>query len=88
MPTHKKTNRRHMVPWTAFELTRLRKYASDGLTSRAAADKLGRSRGAVAYKAMVERIEFHGINQPSGVQRRLARRRRKYGMGATLKKAA
>ncbi len=28
------------------------------------------------------------INQPGGVQRRLARKRRKFGMGATLRKAA
>lgn len=81
-------NRRHNAPWTSWELTRLRKFASDGVTSSVAADKLGRSRGATRYKAMTERIEFHGVNQPAGVQRRLARRRRKFGMSATLRKAA
>lgn len=80
--------RRHNAEWSQHEVARLRKYASDGLSARLAGIKLGRSTGATKYKAMVEKIEFHFINQPGGVQKRLARKRRKHGMGATLKRAA
>ena len=83
----KKKTRRHNAGWTEHEVARLRKYASDGLSTRQAGEKLGRSTGATKYKAMVEKIEFHYINQPSGVQRRLARKRRKLGMRATLRAA-
>lgn len=76
MTTKNKQRRRHNRPWTPHDIERMRKYASDGLSSRIAAEKLGRSRGAVAYKAMVERVEFHAINQPAGVQKRIHRRRR------------
>lgn len=84
----KTKNRRHNAGWTEHEVARLRKYASDGLSSRQTGEKLGRSTGATKYKAMVLKIEFHAINQPSGVQRRLGRQRRKFGMGATLRRAA
>lgn len=84
----KKKPRRHLRDWTEHEVARLRKLASDGLSSRLAGEKLGRSTGATKYKAMTEKIEFHFINQPGGVQRRLARKRRKLGMRATLRKAA
>lgn len=72
----KKQNRRHNRPWTRHDVARMRKYARAGLSGRIAAERLGRSRGAVAYKAMVERIPFRAINQPAGVQKRIARRRR------------
>lgn len=84
----KKQNRRHMAEWTPFDVARMRKYARDGISAREAAAKLGRSRGAVAYKAMVEGVSFRAIAQPRGVQRRLARKRRRDGMRATLKRAA
>lgn len=82
------TTRRHNAGWTEHEVARLRKYASDGLSARLAGEKLGRSTGATKYKAMVEKIEFHFINQPAGVQRRLGRKRAKFGMKATLRRAA
>lgn len=70
----KKQRRRHNRPWTPHDVKRMRKYASDGLSSRVAAERLGRSRGAVAYKAMTLKVEFHAINQPYGVQQRIHRR--------------
>lgn len=88
MSKKKTAPRRNNAPWTEHEVARLRKYASDGLSARLAGLKLGRSTGATKYKAMVEKVEFHFINQPAGVQRRLARKRRKHGMGATLRRAA
>jgi hypothetical protein len=36
---------------------------------------------------MVEGIKFFSTPQPAGVQKRLARRRRKFGMRATLRAA-
>lgn len=81
MPAHKK----HNSPWTPADLRRMRKEAVDGASARMAAKALGRTPGAVKYKAMVEGIRFRAINQPQGVQQKLARRRRKYGMRATLK---
>lgn len=63
-------------PWSAHDLKRTREMARRGLSSRQAAAKLGRSQGGVKYKAMVEGIRFHAIEQPRGVQRRPAHRRR------------
>jgi hypothetical protein len=57
-------------PWTATDLLKLRGYAKEGLSARQAAEKLGRSTGAVKFKAMVERVRFRAINQPRGTQRR------------------
>lgn len=82
------TPARNNRPWSPFEIARLRGYASDGLSARLAAEKLGRSTGATKYKAMVLKIEFHAINQPANVQKRLGAKRRKYGMSATLRRAA
>ena len=42
--------------------------------ARLAAKELGRSTGAVKYKAMVEGIRFRFIDQPAGVQKKLARK--------------
>lgn len=84
----KKTARRHNADWSRFDVMRLRKLAADGVSGREAAERLGRSHGAVKFKAMVEGVRFHAINQPRGVQRRLASKRRKFGMTATLRKAA
>lgn len=75
-------------PWTPADLKKLRKLAADGNSARDAAIVLGRTTGATKFKAMVEGIRFHAINQPIGPQKKLARRRVKFGMGATLRKAA
>lgn len=80
--------RRHNLEWSEFDTKRLRALAAEGVSSREAAKRLGRSTGAVKYKAMTEGVRFHAINQPTGVQRRLARKRRKFGIRATLRKAA
>lgn len=83
-----KTRQRHNRPWTARELKVLRERAARGRSSREAAVTLRRSPGAVKYKAMVEGVAFNAIRQPKGVQMKLAARRRKFGMRATLRQAA
>jgi hypothetical protein len=67
----------HNSTWTAKELQRLRQLARQRLSARLAAAELGRTTGAVKYKAMVEGIRFQSIEQPIGVQKRLARRKRR-----------
>ena len=62
------------TPWKPADLAKLRDCAKRKLSSRQAAAELGRSTGAVKYKAMVEHIRFHAINQPRGTQRRPAQR--------------
>lgn len=84
----KKKSARHNREWTEHEVARLRKYAAQGMSSREAGGLLGRSMGAVKFKSMVLAVRFHAIKQPRGVQKRLAVKRRKVGMGATLRKAA
>ena len=84
----KKTRRRHKLDWSAHDLKRMRALAAEGVTGREAAERLGRSHGAIKYKAMVEGVSFHAINQARGVQRRLARKRRKFGPRATLRTGA
>lgn len=84
----KKQQRRHNADWSEHEVARMRKLASTGLSGREVAAKLGRTHGAVKYKAMVLGVPFNAIAQPKGVQKRLGRKRRKLGMGATLRRAA
>lgn len=84
----KKANRRHNVEWSAHDVAHMRKLAAAGTSGREASAKLGRSHGAVKYKAMVLGVAFNNIAQPKGVQKRLGRKRRKLGMGATLRAAA
>jgi hypothetical protein len=72
-------------PWTAADLKKLRAKAKERASARQAAKVLGRTTGAVKFKAMVEGVRFHAIEQPRGVQVKLASRRRRYGMRATLK---
>lgn len=85
MPTKKKLG----APYTPKDLKVMRQFAKSGKSARECAEKLGRSRGAVAYKAMVEGISFGSINQPKGPQRRLAQLRMKTGrMDVTLGAAA
>lgn len=75
MPTN--NLRKHNEPWTPADLKKMRALAKLKLSARLAAGRLGRSTGSVKYKAMVEGIRFSAINQPKGVQRRLARRNRR-----------
>lgn len=75
-------------PWSKVDVARMRKIAARGQSSTAAARALRRSPGAVRFKAMVEGVRFHAVEQPAGVQRRLGRKRLVLGMRATLKKAA
>lgn len=75
MPT--KTARRHNRDWTAHEVSHMRSCAKKKMSARQAAPLLGRSPGAVRYKAMVEGVHFRSINQPPGVQQRIARRNRR-----------
>lgn len=84
----KKANRRHNAEWSAHDVAHMRKLAASGASGREASAKLGRSHGAVKYKAMVLGVAFNNIAQPKGVQKRLGRKRRKHGMGATLRRAA
>lgn len=69
--------RRHNEAWTPADLKMMRSIARSKLPARTAAQFLGRSTGSVKYKAMVEGIRFQAINQPVGVQKRLARRNRR-----------
>lgn len=82
-----KKHTRHLAPWSDIEKAALKRYARAGLSSRQAAKKLGRTTGAVKFKAMVAGIAFNAIRQPKGVQRRLGRLRRKMGMRAVLRAA-
>lgn len=76
------STRMHNAPWTSADLKKMRALAKAKQSARLAAKELGRSPGAVKYKAMVEGIRFRFIDQPQGVQIRLARRKRR----ATAKK--
>jgi hypothetical protein len=69
--------RKHNAPWTPADLKKMRRLAREKLSARLAARELGRTTGSVKYKAMVEGIRFRFIDQPKGVQKRLARRRRR-----------
>jgi hypothetical protein len=69
--------RKHNAPWTPADLKKLRALARAKLSARLAARQLGRTTGSVKYKAMTEGVRFRFISQPKGVQKRLARRRRR-----------
>jgi hypothetical protein len=72
----------HNAPWTSADLKKMRALAKAKQSARLAAKELGRTPGAVKYKAMVEGIRFRFIDQPRGVQIKLARRKKR----ATAKK--
>ncbi|MGB8327784.1 MAG: hypothetical protein WCE48_09430 [Steroidobacteraceae bacterium] len=57
-------------PWTASDIKKLKALAKAKLSATKAAKKLGRSRGAVAQKAMLLRIRFQSINQTRWQKRR------------------
>jgi hypothetical protein len=50
--------------WTATDVAKLKSLAKAKLSARAAAEKLGRTRGSVAQKALLLGISFRAINQP------------------------
>ena len=72
-----KSSRKHNAPWTSADLKKLRALAKGKKSARLAAMELGRSTGAVKYKAMVEGIRFRFIEQPAGVQASIARRKKR-----------
>ena len=67
MPSKKKLG----LPWTPADVKKMRQLAKAKLSARLAAKELGRSTGAVKFKAMTEGVRFRAINQPRGVQKRL-----------------
>jgi hypothetical protein len=69
-------SRKHNKSWTPADLKKMREFARKRLSARLAAKALGRSTGAVKFKAMTEGIRFRFIEQPQGVQRRPAVRRK------------
>jgi hypothetical protein len=71
------SNRKHNAPWTSADLKKMRALAKARKSARLSAIELGRSPGAVKYKAMVEGIRFRFIDQPAGVQTKFARRKRR-----------
>lgn len=58
-----KKNRRHMREWSARDMRVMRECAKARLPARVAAVKLGRSPGAVRYKAMMEGVKFRSIER-------------------------
>jgi hypothetical protein len=71
MSKPKKYQRRWLPP----DLRALRSLAKRKLSARQAAPLLGRTVGAVKWKAMDEGVRFHAIEQPVGAQRTLKQRR-------------
>lgn len=71
------TSKKHNSPWTPKDLKKLRQLARAKLSARLAARELGRTTGSVKYKAMTEGVRFRFIDQPKGVQKRLARATRR-----------
>lgn len=68
---------RHNKPWSPKDLRTMRAKARERASARQAAKTLRRTVGSVKYKAMVEGVRFHAIEQPRGVQKRRARGRRR-----------
>jgi len=52
-----------MREWSAGDMKKLRQFARQKVSARVAAQKLGRSPGAVRYKAMMEGVSFRSINR-------------------------
>ena len=65
------------TPWTDAEVRSMRRLASKGYSARQFADRIGRSRGSVAFKAMCVGVSFHAVRQPKGAQRKALRTRRR-----------
>ena len=54
---------RHMREWSEGDMKKLRQFAKQKVSARVAAQKMGRSPGAVRYKAMMEGVSFRSINR-------------------------
>jgi hypothetical protein len=52
-----------MREWSDGDMKKLRQFAKLKVSARVAAQKLGRSPGAVRYKAMMEGVSFRSINR-------------------------
>lgn len=63
--------------WTTKDIKVMRQCAKAKVSARICANRLGRTRGAVAFKAMTLGIRFRSIEQPKGVQKTIARRARR-----------
>lgn len=72
-----KTNKNHAREWTRADIRRLRQYARQRFSAKECGSALGRSRGAVAFKAMTLGVHFRAIAQPPGVQQRIIRARKR-----------
>ena len=59
----KKKGARHMREWSDGDMKKLSQFAKLKVSARVAAQKLGRSPGAVRYKAMMEGVSFRSINR-------------------------
>lgn len=68
--------------YSAAEIRTIRRCARSKMSARVCAAKLGRTRGAVAFKAMVLGVSFRAINQPRGVQRKANRTKRRAARAA------
>lgn len=66
----KKKGKRHNREWSENDMLVMRAGAKIKMSAREVAGKLGRSTGAVKYKAMVLGIRFRNINQPKGAQKK------------------
>jgi hypothetical protein len=58
-----KRKQRRPRAWSKEDVKNLRRFAKDRLSGPQAATKLGRTRGAVAQKAMALGIRFRSINR-------------------------
>jgi hypothetical protein len=61
MPRKKPSS--HNTSWSSADVKKLRALARKRLSARAAAIELGRTRGAVAQKALALKIAFRSINR-------------------------
>lgn len=62
MKTKKKAPN-HMRDWSKRDMRDMRRLAAKKISARVAAGRLGRSPGAVRYKAMMEGVSFRSINR-------------------------
>lgn len=55
--------KKHNQPYSEAEVRRMRQLAKQRISARVAAQKLGRSPGALRYAAMVRGISFRSIKR-------------------------
>lgn len=58
-----KKAKKHMQPYTPAEVRRIRRYAANRTSARVTAALIGRSPGALRYKAMKLGVRFRSINR-------------------------